>query len=313
MKTFRNIKELLNTLKREERLISEMFSNRKNFNFKYNIALELVDYDENKIQALIDYQVIRKNNDFLELDDIYLDFFERILDVNEEINLAYINENVKSIKENIQYYFNENNEKRKYTYLKQIKNILRKIGIITLKSVIDLRRNVENTFKNEPNYKNKQLKLENLDKKRHHIKSLISQTHNLIKNDEITFFKIATDEELNIVIINLKSLLSESSHNLIEIEKQIIDYLNQIKQQGIFVEKLRKLKYLKDQFLIRADTNINQVLYAKEDLIFESKTNEPLKLSIDFLNTDEKVFDIIRKIANKYKMRAIIATQPKKS
>jgi len=76
MKTFRNIKELINTLKREEKLISEMFANRKNFNFKYNFALELVDEDESKIQSLIDYQVIRKNNDFLELDDVYLDFLK---------------------------------------------------------------------------------------------------------------------------------------------------------------------------------------------------------------------------------------------
>ena len=309
MKTFRNIKELINTLKREEKLISEMFANRKNFNFKYNFALELVDEDESKIQSLIDYQVIRKNNDFLELDDVYLDFFERILDINEEINIAYINENIKNIKENIQYYFNENNEKRKYSYLKQIKNILRKIGFITLKSVIDLRRNVENTFKNEPNYKNKQLKLENLDKKRNNINNLIEQTHNLIKTDEITFFKIATDEELNTIIIDLKTYLSESSHNLIEIEKQIIDFLNQIKQQEKFIEKLRKLKYLKDQFLIQADTNIKQVLAHKNALIFETRTAEPLKLSVDFLNVDEKAFEIINKVAQKYQNRKQFKTE----
>ena len=309
MKTFRNIKELINTLKREEKLISEMFANRKNFNFKYNFALELVDEDESKIQSLIDYQVIRKNNDFLELDDVYLDFFERILDINEEINIAYINENIKNIKENIQYYFNENNEKRKYSYLKQIKNILRKIGFITLKSVIDLRRNVENTFKNEPNYKNKQLKLENLDKKRNNINNLIEQTHNLIKTDEITFFKIATDEELNTIIIDLKTYLSESSHNLIEIEKQIIDFLNQIKQQEKFIKKLRKLKYLKDQFLIQADTNIKQVLAHKNALIFETRTAEPLKLSVDFLNVDEKAFEIINKVAQKYQNRKQFKTE----
>jgi hypothetical protein len=35
------------------------------------------------------------------------------------------------------------------------------MGVITFRSVVDLRRNIENTFKNESNYKNKHLKLKN--------------------------------------------------------------------------------------------------------------------------------------------------------
>jgi hypothetical protein len=58
------------------------------------------------------------------------------------------------------------NENRKYSYLKFIKKTFRKMGVITFRSVVDLRRNIENTFKNESNYKNKHLKLKNLDEKK---------------------------------------------------------------------------------------------------------------------------------------------------
>ena len=303
MKTFRNINELLTTLNREKKLISELFANRKKFDYKYAMALALTDYDEDKIRALIDYQVIRRNGDTVELDTVYLDFFENVLDINEEINTAYINENIGSVKENIQYYFNETNENRKRAYLKQIKYTLRKTGIITLKSVIDLRRNVENTFKNEPNYKNKKLKLENLDRKRRHIKTLIDQTLKLIREDHETFFKTATDEELNGILTGLKELIRESAHNLIEIEKQIIDYLNQIKRQGAFMEKLRKVKYLRDHFRLRAETDIEQVLASRHDTLFEPRTPEPLKLSVDRLNTDPKAMEIIRKVAARQRKR----------
>lgn len=300
MKTFNNIKELVSTLNREEKLLSEMFTKRKTLNYKKDYALELVDFDEDRIEKLLQFSVIRENGGFLEIDDTYLEFFEQILDVNEEINVSYINENIRNIKENIDYYFNENNENRKYGYLKFIKKTLRKIGIITLKSVVDLRRNVENTFKNEPNYKNKQLKLENLDNKRTIVKDLILQTLYLItEKEEITFFKNATDEELNRIIIELKYNLNECTHNLIEIEKQIIDYLNQIKHQGKFVEKLRKLKYLKDQFRIVPETNIKQILLNKNQVIFEKRTSEPIKLSIDFLRDNENAFEIIKKVAGK--------------
>lgn len=303
MNTFNDIKELVSALKREEKLISEMFSKRKSLNYKFSYALELVDYDEDRINFLIQRSVIRENGGFLEIDDQFLEFFEQVLDVNEEINLSYINENIKNIKENIDYFLNENNENRKYSYLKFVKKTLRKMGIITLRSVVDLRRNIENTFKNEANYKNKQLKLENLDEKRLIVTNLIKQTLLLINEEELTFFKNALDEELHRIIIGLKLQLVECSHNLIEIEKQVIDYLNQIKHQGKFIEKLRKLKYLKDHFTVEAETNIKLVLANKNQVIFETRVSEPLNLSIDFLRESENAYDAIRRVAKNHKGR----------
>jgi hypothetical protein len=304
MNTFNDIKELVSALKREEKLISEMFSKRKSIDYRLIDALELVDYEESRIDLLIQKSVIRENGSLLELDGQFLEFFEQVLYVSEEINLSYIDENIKKIKENIDYFLNENNENRRYSYLRFIKKTFRKMGIITLRSVVDLRRNIENTFKNESNYKNKQLKLENLDEKRSVITNLIQQTLALINEEELTFFNRALDEELNRIIIELKHQLSDSSHNLIEIEKQIIDYLNQIKQQGQFLEKLRKLKYLKDNFTIEAETDIKQIVSNKNQVIFETRTNQSLNLSIDFLRGDEtRTTEAIKRIAKKHKGR----------
>lgn len=305
MDSFNDIKELILALKREENLISEIFGKRKSLDYKLSYALELVDYDEDRIDFLIQRSVIRENAGLLELDDQYLEFFEQVLDVNEEINLSYIDENIKNIGENIDYFLNENNENRKHNYLRFIKKTFRKIGITTLRSVVDLRRNIENTFKNEPNYKNKQLKLENLDEKRTLIKNLINQTLSLINEEQLTFFKTSLDEELNRIIIDLKHQLGECSHNLIEIEKQIIDYLNQIKHQGKFLEKLRKLKYLKDHFTIQAETDIKQILSRTHPVIFERRQGEPLNLSLDFLREKERAFEAIKRVANKHRNRKL--------
>ena len=165
MNTFNDIKELVATLNREAKLIAEMFSKRKSIDYKLSDALELVDFDESRIDFLVERSVVRENGGILELDDLFLEFFEQILDVNEEINLSYIDVNIKKIKENIDYFLNETNENRKYNYLKIIKKTFRKIGITTLRSVVDLRRNIDNTFKNEANYKNKKLKYINRNRK----------------------------------------------------------------------------------------------------------------------------------------------------
>lgn len=296
METFADIKELITTLKREEVLMSEMFAKRKALDYKYSYALEIVDDNPDRLQYLITQGVIRENGNFLELDDVYLEFFEQILSVNETLNIAYIDENLESITHNIQCYFNEHNERKKQDYLKLIKRYLRNIGNNTLRNVIDLRRNIEETFKNEANYKNKKLKLENLDKKRRLIDTLIEKTYFLLTDGEVTFFRVATDEELKTVINNLKYDFKECSHNLIEIEKQIIDYLNQIKLQGQFTEKIRKIKYLKDHFLIKAESNIEQVIGVSNDVIFEKQIKDSLKLSVDYLRDNDDVSAIIRKV-----------------
>lgn len=307
--SFNDIKELLTALKREDRLLHEMFGKRKSLEFKASYALELVDYDEARIDYLVQKSMLRENGGLLEIDGLFLEFFEQVLEVNEEINLASIDENIKSISENIVYFLNENTERGKHAYLQEIKRTFRKIGIVTIRSVIDLRRKVDNTFKNEPNFKNKQLKLKHLDEKRLMVKKLSAQALQLINDNQPVFFKTSQDEELKRITTELKIQLNECSHNLIEIEKQIIDYLNQIRHQGVFLEKLRRLKHLKDHFTIEAETDIKQHLAKSNSLIFERRLGEPLNLSLDFILNEERAFASIKKVAKNYKSRTHIVPE----
>lgn len=300
MNTFSSIKELLSTLVREHKLLTEMFEKRKTLSYKFDFAFELVDYNEDRIQYLITHSVIRQNGSYLEIDDQFREFFEQVLEVNEEINTSSINSNIQNVKENILYYLKENNEIRKYDYLRKVKTALRKIGNITLRNVVDLKRNIENTFKNEPNYKVKKAKLEHLDKKRIDINTFIDQTYKLVSEEERTFFN-SPDDELKQVITQLKLQLNECRHNLIDIQKQIIDYLNQIKYQSGVIEKLRQVKYLKDQFTIRATTDIEKVILKNDDVIFEANPVYPLKLSLEYLKVDNEAFTSIQKVAKKIK------------
>lgn len=301
MTAFTNIKELVSALYKEQKLLTEMFKMRKSVSYKYEYALDLVDNDDNRIQYLLNRSVIRQSGNNLEIDDQFLQFFELVLEANEEINTSYINDNLEKITQNIAYYFNEPNEQRKYEYLRTIKNTFRKIGTITLRNVVDLKRNIDNTFKNEPTYKNKRAKLINLDSKRKDITKLIVQTEKLITEEELTFFNTATDEELNRIIVQLKIQLGKCAHNLIEIERQIIDFLNQIQYQSSVIEKLRLIKYLKDQFILESTTDLKEILATNDSVIFEPKPAYPLKLSLEYLQANEDAFTSILKIAKRVK------------
>ena len=302
MKTFSSIRELLLVLSREQKLITEIFEKRKVLSYKYDDALEVLDYNEDKLRLLLEFAVLRENGAYLELDDQFLQFFEQILEVNEEINVSYITENLQTIKQNIIYYLKENSESRKYNYLRQVKSALRKTGIIAIRNVVDLKRNIDNTFKNEPNYKIKKAKLEHLDIKRNDIATLVTLTDNLVAGDEEqTFFKTASDEELQRIINALRGQLNFCRHNLIDIQKQIIEFLNRLKYQSGLLEKIRQLKYLKDQFELKSKTNIVKLLLTDHALVYEPNPAYSLKLSLDQLQSDDEALDAIKKVVSRNK------------
>jgi hypothetical protein len=301
MNHFHSIKELLNTLSRGSKLLAEMFEKRKSLAYKYEYALDLMEGKEDEIKLLLSKNIIRQNGNLLELDDQFLKFFEDILEVNEEINTSYINENIRQVKdEYMLYYLQASSDSERFKYLKAVKSSLRKIGRTTMRNIVDLNRNIENAFKTEPNYKIKLSKLENHKLKLEAIQQLIMQTEKLMNEDELTFFKSATDEELKHIKTVLILELTESRQNLIEIRKQIIEYINQIKYQSKFIEKLKQLKYLRDQFEIKHKTDIYQILSKAHSLAFETKPFFSLKLSLANLQEDD-VYQLIKKVNSKYK------------
>lgn len=300
MSAFHNLKELVNTLSWSKELLIEMFEKRKSFIYKYDHALDLLK-DEARIQTLVAKGLLRQNGAYLEIDEQFLEFFEQVLEVNEEINTSYINENIQQIKQHINYYLQENNENRKYGYLKAVKSSLRKIGRIILRNIIDLNRNIENAYKAEPNYRIKISKLESFDEKRQVIHALIQQTESLITDEEKTFFAAALDSELSQLVATLRIQLTEARHNLIETQRQVINYLNQVKHQSRVIEKIKQVKYLKDQFELNHKSNLPSILSHINPVVFEPRTHYSFKIGLDQLQTDSARV-LIKKVADRLKI-----------
>ena len=304
--TFRSIDDLVKTLEREKLLIKAMFDKRKSPYFKYDYAQELTDYNEDRIRFLIDNGVIRESGNFLELEDVYLKFFEEVLEVNEEINVSFVQDYINNLNENIDYYLKENNEQRKYGYQREVRRCLKQIALTTVRNVLDLKRNLDITYKTEPNYQIKLAKLERLDEKRKNIALLITKCEEAIDEQQPLFFKVAMDVQMREVVSDVKLQLSDAYHNLLEIEKQIVHYLNLIAYQNRIFEKVRRLKYLRDQFLLTENTNIREVAASKNPVWMEPQTAYRTKLSISELLSNTEVFEIIKKVLSKRKEKVVI-------
>lgn len=305
---FRTIEELVKMLDREKLLFRDMFEKRKSLAYRTDFAMEIVDYKKERIQYLIDHGVIHENGDFLEMEDVYVQFFEDVLDMNEEISVSSVREYIGSLKENINYCLEENNEHRKFMYQGNVRKILRKIGLRTLKNVVDLKRNVDVAYKQEPNYKIKKTRLKNLDEKRKGIKVLIQECEKMM-DSQIVFFRMATHPEMQRTCMDVRNDFTEADHNLLEIEHQIIDYINQIEIQSALFKKIRRLKYLKDQLTWREDTNIARMLEDDNPLWMEKRPYNRVFLSLDMLRRNEDAYALIRKVASKNRVKTLSRTE----
>ena len=305
---FRTIEERVKMLDREKLLFRDMFEKRKSLAYRTDFAMEIVDYKKERIRYLIDHGVIHENGDFLEMEDVYVQFFEDVLDMNEEISVSSVMEYIGSLKENINYCLEETNEHRKFMYQSNVRKILRKIGLRTLKNVVDLKRNVDVAYKQEPNYKIKKTRLKNLDEKRKGIKVLMQECEKMM-DSQIVFFRMATHPEMQRTCMDVRNDFTEADHNLLEIEHQIIDYINQIEIQSALFKKIRRLKYLKDQLTWREDTNIVRMLEDDNPLWMEKRPYNRIFLSLDMLRSNEEAYALIRKMAVKNHVRSLSRTE----
>lgn len=305
---FRSIEELTKTLSREQALLSEMFEKRKLMKFPLGLALELVGGNEGRLSKLVDYGVLVETGNTVEIESDYLNFFEEVLNVNEEISVLSVQECINTLKEYIGYFLQETNVNRKAGYQDSVRQLLKKTGFRTLKNVVDLKRNMDNAYKQEPNYIIKKKKLQNLDDKSHSIRSMIRECEKLM-DKEHAFFIMAGDPHMAKTCSDVRHDFVEAYHALMEIDRQIIVYINQIDQQNQLYKKIRKLKYLQDQLLVKTETNLVQVLEERNPLWMESRQYSKIRLSLEMLRENDQIVKLLRRIAERNGMQKTTRTE----
>jgi hypothetical protein len=294
-----DLKLLLNELYKGRDLLTDLFENRKAARFSLELALKSAHTNEDTIEHLRKLNIIHINGNYLEINDLYSEFFEEALGTNEEINVELIQKTVSEIKKYILYHRETTLVAEKLKYLNKVKAALRKIQRIISKSIEDLNRNINNTFKTEPDFKVKKLKLEDYAQKRIEIIQLMEDTETLIEKKELIFFRTETDIELNHIKIDLLLLFRQAANDLIHINTQILEYLNQVESRSFFLSKLHQLTYLIEQHEIKNESKSNfmTLITQNQDIIHQPKPIYALKLSLNQLQEDD-AYKLIQQIVN---------------
>lgn len=276
MKAFRDIEALLRVFAREKELLKMLFGSRKRPALRPEQAREhFLGSDERRLQLLLDHGVVRVADGVLVLEDIYLRFFEEVLEVNEEINVLSVRQHIDSLVENIQLWLTVSSDGQRFRYMGEILRILRSIALSTQRNVIDLKRNIDSTYKNERDYAVKRKRLEILDGKRADIALLISEAERVMDERPPGFFGESEAE--------VRSSLTESYHNLLELDRQVIRYLNKIEAEQKLVEKIRRVKYLKDQLVWEQQTDVLLCVQTWRPVFLEKRPWYNLLPSLDVI------------------------------
>ena len=308
MASFKSVKELTRGLQQGTKLLNDMFLKRKTVAVKYDDAVETLDGDEKKLDFLLKFGVVVKVGDTLELDDAYMRFFEEVLSANEYINIASVEAYISKLRLDINSYLVVDNASRRDKIARDIQYTFRRIQNTTRNNVKDLKHKVDDTYKQEPNFKVKELRLKDFDEKAQHISELIRQTEKVIDEQSI-FFANAMDVSMRQTISEVKEGLHESAHGLIAISAQIIDYLNRIDYQSRLVKKARQLKYLKDQFLIEEGTDVKKLMARTDDVWMEKQPKYITRVSLEFLRNDDAALEILGDIRSRLVKKTTIKSR----
>lgn len=277
-------------------MLNDMFLKRKTLAVKWDDAVETLDGDDNRLKHLIDYGVVVETDGTLELEETYRKFFEEVLAVNEDINVAAVQTYISKLRLNINAFLVADTPGRRAQYLREIRHTFKTIASTTHRNVVDLKRNVDLSYKQEPNFKIKELRLRHFDEKRKLIAQLITQTENTMDSQTIFFANAANDIGLKQTVSEVKEALHQAAHALIDLSHQIIDYLNKIEYQSRLVKKIKQLKYMKDQLMMEESTDVINLLASRNDLWMEKLPKYITRENLDFLRNDDAALLILQNI-----------------
>ena len=274
-----DISRLLSVLHSDRKLLESLFEKRNSLVSIHDVSAEI---GEDKLEYLINAEILNHTDDSIELDERILSFFEEFLETNEDVEIGDVDELLINLKYNIELYQNEkDNEHSRERYLGKIKRILKKIPNMILKNLSLLQLHIGLTYKTQSSHKNKILELQHYKGKLEKMMNIELKVQKALLK-ESNFFNIVSSHEAVLLSLRLKVRLRELRVSLIELQKQVIEYINKTLHKQHFFEHIIKLKEMKSALEIKEKSNLLLLLEMETTPLFMSK---PQRIST-FLDTE---------------------------
>ncbi len=292
-----NVNDILSQLYQHRGVVEFLFANRENITV--NELLSREDISQEQFQKLKSLDLVYEYESIVSLNDAVVAMFEDFMEIGE-VTPGFINDYINELNRHIRFY----QEAREMRFLRSIKKYLKRINATLTREIIKLQKNVDDTYKNESNYRIKLQKLEDYREKRDTIIEFIKKTSDVVEETR-NLFSLTNDSELFGIVQALKVSLIENLDYLIEIQTDITDYINKIQFQLDVYKKAQRLKEIKDHGTLRFKSNFHETVSNVNTLRYNGIKTPKTKISIDFLYTDDGHI-LCKRISEKYKLTRLM-------
>jgi hypothetical protein len=247
------IEKLFTHLNRHKNLLIYLFEHRDRVVF----SPEVEEFcGENTLEVLENFEIIELHNEKIFLDSRVVQFLEEYMDGSDTIEISTIQEKIDSLKHKLSI-LNEHKHKRQ-EMIPKIRRELKKIDATLFVNLDKLRIHIDRVYKSIESFS---LKLKELA----YYKQRLSEYENALESYD-SFLKLNApmmkklyNSELTMLLEMLYTNKIALRRSLIPLTQDVIEYINQAQKQSLFIEKIVKLKELKENYELKTRTNIEHL------------------------------------------------------
>ena len=193
---FDSIIDFIDVLYKEKKILEFLFEKRRKEVMSDQI-LSLIDYNEDRLNALLLQKVLIERVNSIELNHDLNGFFEKTLQITEEINNEYTSGLLKNLATKMELVRASKKLDDRNNYIRETVNTLDKIGQNLLQNINQIRINIEDVYSTATNNAVRKIKLKDYDEKTKEIDILIDEVYSLLKSNRWeSFLKIAENDDL---------------------------------------------------------------------------------------------------------------------
>jgi len=240
-----------------------------------------------KIDEAIQLEIIEHDNfdDELSLSPDTEEYYKVRLGQNNETNIGFIDEKLTKLNGLLKAYnIRVKNSEDTVKDTKAIYKLLNQIPSILRQNLKALSSNSIFAFKNEANFEIKMMNLEICRKEISELSLALKHVDNMVELNW-NFFKNINSVKINFAIGKIRRSSAELEKSFAKVHGDIISFINQSIKDGEFIEKMKKLKELKDNSTLLNNTSIEELC----------KNNQPVlrKIKEKKILPDDRVYDYI--------------------
>lgn len=272
-----NIEKLFNFFYNNKKLIIYLFEHRDRV-IEINEVEDFASFE--LLENLAFYEIVEIINNKISLDFRISNFLEEYIDINDIVNVAVIGSILKELIHLIENANEFKNKKNKF--IPKIRRLLFKIDNIFYKNLDILKSHINRVYKNADEFKLKLKELKFYKERLAEFEKMITSFEQFLQK-YTPLMQNLQNEELNTILKIVKKNKIEYVKTLIPLTSEIISYINKIEAKNLSIEKVAKLKELKDNYELLKNTNIKDLSYQFDIIGFRVSS----RLDSEILQTED--------------------------